>query len=353
MNTDIPGELKECLNYKKTDSKIVQCGTCSHFCSIKEGCAGICGIRKNIKGKLYLLTYGKAIALHIDPIEKKPLFHFLTGTYAYSFGTLGCNFRCDNCQNYDISQMFGYKRKLKEYEKFDWGHDAPPEEIVKEAIKTNCKSIAYTYNEPAIFLEYALDTMKIAKEKGLKNVWVSNGYMSREALDSILPWLDAINVDIKSYDDDFYLTNCGAHVKPVLENCKYLAEKAVWLEIATLIIPGLSDNEKMLEKIARFINKELGDFVPWHVSAFSGAISWKLQHLEDTPDKTIRMAYDIGRKEGLKYVYAGNVRDSDLESTKCSGCGKIFIKRAAYEVSECARNGKCEYCGKKIEGVFS
>lgn len=344
--------MKECLNYKKIDAGIVHCQNCSHFCKIKDGHVGTCGVRKNIGGILYLLVYGKAIALHIDPIEKKPLFHFLPGSYAYSFGTLGCNFRCDNCQNYDISQMFGYKGRVGEYQKFDWGYEMSPEEIVKEAIKTNCKSIAYTYNEPTVFLEYALDTMKIAKEKGLKNVWVSNGYMSREALDSILPWLDAINVDIKSFDDKFYKANCGAHVKPVLENCKYLVEKGVWLEITTLVIPTLSDDEKMLENVARFIKKELGDFVPWHVSAFSGTISWKLQHLDDTPTKTIRMAHDIGHKAGLKYVYAGNVWDESLESTKCPGCGKDFINRIAYEVGVCSRNEACRHCGRKIEGVF-
>jgi pyruvate formate lyase activating enzyme len=227
-----------------------------------------------------------------------------------------------------------------------------PEEIVEEAIKCNCKSIAYTYNEPTIFVEYALDTMKKAREKGLKNVWVSNGYMSRQTLDTILPWLDAINVDIKSYDDGFYQSNCGAHVKPVLDNCKYLAEKGVWLEITTLVIPSLSDDENMLKKIAQFIKRELGNFVPWHVSAFSGAISWKLQHLDDTPDDIIRRAHDIGHKEGLKYVYAGNIWDSELESTKCPYCGNNFIDRIAYEVNACNRSGKCRECGKKIEGVF-
>jgi pyruvate formate lyase activating enzyme len=344
--------MKECLNYKKLDKGIIQCQTCSHFCKIKDGNVGICGIRENIGGKLYLLTYGKAIAIHVDPIEKKPFFHFLPGTFAYSFGTLGCNFRCDNCQNYDISQMLGYKGKVNEYQKFDWGDDMAPEEIVEEAIKCNCRSIAYTYNEPTIFVEYALDTMKKAREKGLKNVWVSNGYMTRETLDAILPWLDAINVDIKSYDDGFYQSNCGAHVKPVLDNCKYLVEKGVWLEITTLIIPTLSDDENMLKKIAQFIKTELGDFIPWHVSAFSGAVSWKLQHLDDTPDDTIRKAHDIGHKEGLKYVYAGNIWDSELESTKCSNCGNNFIDRIAYEVSSCNRSGKCRECGKKIEGVF-
>jgi len=176
--------------------------------------------------------------------------------------------------------------------------------------------------------------------------------MTRETLDAILPWLDAINVDIKSYDDGFYQSNCGAHVKPVLDNCKYLVEKGVWLEITTLIIPTLSDDENMLKKIAQFIKTELGDFIPWHVSAFSGAVSWKLQHLDDTPDDTIRKAHDIGHKEGLKYVYAGNIWDSELESTKCSNCGNNFIDRIAYEVSSCNRSGKCRECGKKIEGVF-
>lgn len=345
--------MKECLNYKRINSSIVQCRTCSHFCKIKNGRVGICGVRKNIGGKLFLLAYGKAIALHIDPIEKKPLFHFLPGTSAYSLGTLGCNFRCDNCQNYDISQMFGYKRKVEEYKKFDWGYEISPGEIAEEAVKNGCKSIAYTYNEPTIFLEYALDTMKIAKERSLKNVWVSNGFMSLETLDLILPWLDAINVDIKSFDDNFYRTNCGARLKPVLENCKYLVKKGVWLEITTLVIPGLSDDEKMLSQIARFIRKELGDFVPWHVSAFSAAISWKLQHIKDTPEKTVQRAYEIGRREGLKYVYAGNVRDADLESTKCPDCGNIFVKRMAYEISEYNEGGKCRHCGRKIEGVFN
>lgn len=353
LNTDIFGGSKECLNYKKIDSENIQCRTCSHFCKIKNGHTGICGTRINKGGKLSFVNYGKVLAFHIDPIEKMPFFHFFPGSYVYSFGTLGCNFRCSNCQNYDISQMFGYKSKTEEYEKFDWGYEMPPEEIVKEAIKNNCKSIAYTYNEPTIFLEYALETMKLAKEKGLKNVWVSNGYMSREALDLILPWLDAINVDIKSFDDSFYKINCGASVKPVLENCKYLVEKGVWLEITTLVIPGLSDGEKMLTAIARFIKKELGDFIPWHFFIFSGALSWKLQHIENTPVKTIKTAYEIGRNEGLKYVYAGDIWESDMESTKCPDCNKNFLERFAYRAGIYNTSGKCENCGNKIEGVFA
>lgn len=299
--------MKECYLYKKLDSQVVECQTCSHFCKIKEGEIGICGIRQDIEGKLYLLAYGRAAALNIDPIEKKPLYHFLPGSFAYSFGTLGCNFRCANCQNYDISQMYGLKKKVNEYQRLNWGQEISPAEIVRGAKENKCQSIAYTYNEPTIFLEYALDTMKLAKKEGLKNVWVSNGYMSNQTLDLIIPYLDAINVDIKSFDDEFYKTICGARLQPVLENCKRLVKEKVWLEITTLIIPTLSDDENMLRQIARFIKNELGDFVPWHVSAFSGLISWKLQDLPDTPFEKVKRAHQIGREEGLKNVYMGNV----------------------------------------------
>lgn len=343
--------MKECVNYQKTGDKI-ECQACSHFCKIPEGKTGICGIRQNKGGKLYLLAYGKAAAIHVDPIEKKPLFHFLPGSRSYSFGTLGCNFRCANCQNFDISQMFELKGKVQEYSKLNWGIDLPPEEIVREALEDKCQSIAYTYTEPTVFLEYCLDTMKLAREKGLKNVWVSNGFMSQKTLDVIAPYLDAINVDIKSFDDEFYKSNCGAGLNPVLENCKRLVKEKIWLEITTLIIPTLSDDEKMLKKIAQFIKNELGAFVPWHVSAFSGSISWKLQHLPDTPAATVKKAYAIGKKEGLKYVYAGNIWEDDVENTRCPGCGKVAIKRVGYSVERRDKNGKCPDCGKTLDGVF-
>lgn len=343
--------MNECLNYKKIDYQTLQCQTCSHFCKIKEGRVGICGIRQNLKGKLYLLAYGKAIASHVDPVEKKPLFHFLPGSSAYSVGTIGCNFRCGNCQNYDISQMFGFKGKVKEYDKFSWGYDLPPEKIVGEALKNKCQSIAYTYNEPTVWTEYALDTMKLARKKGLKNIWVSNGFMSNDTLGVIIPYLDAINVDIKSFDDEFYRSNCGARVNPVLENCKRLVREKVWTEITTLIIPTMSDDEKMLRKIARFIKKEMGDFVPWHLSAFSGAISWKLRHIPDTSISAVKNAVAIGKKEGLKYVYGGNVPDSGLENTYCPKCGRPLIERIGYEITVYNGTGKCE-CGEKIQGIF-
>lgn len=345
--------MKECINYQQLESNTVQCQTCSHRCKIKQGQVGICGIRQNRNGKLYLLTYGKAIATHIDPIEKKPLFHFYPGSSAYSFGTFGCNFRCGNCQNYDISQMFELKGKVDKYPHLNLGQKLSPEEIVREAQKNNCISIAYTYNEPTIFLEYALETMKLARKKGLKNVWVSNGFMTNKTLDLIIPYLDAINIDIKSFDDKFYLINCGSRLQPVLTNCKRLArEKNVWLEITTLIIPTLSDNLDMIKKIAQFIKNELGDIVPWHISAFSGTISWKLKDIPSTPLETIKKVYKIGKDIGLKYVYGGNVDDTELENTYCPKCESIVIERVGYFTTRYDIDGKCPACDEKIEGVL-
>jgi len=345
-------QQKECLNYQKLDPQTVQCRACSHFCKIKDGRVGVCGVRQNKSGKLYSLVYGKAVAAHIDPIEKKPLYHFLPGSTAYSFGTFGCNFRGGNCQNYDISQILGLKSRVEKYDQIDWGLDLPPEKIVAEAVANGCPSIAYTYNEPTVFLEYALGTMKLARRRGVKNVWVSNGFMSPETLNLITPQLDAINVDIKSCDDKFYQSNCGARLQPVLDNCQSLVKAGVWLEITTLVIPTLSDDLAMLRQVAKFIKERLGDFVPWHISAFSGAISWKLQHLTDTPLETICQAYQIGKEVGLKYVYAGNIPDRPMETTFCPQCQRAVIERSGYIVRRYDKNGKCSQCGTKIEGKF-
>ncbi|MEW5907707.1 MAG: AmmeMemoRadiSam system radical SAM enzyme [Patescibacteria group bacterium] len=344
--------MKECYLYKKINEQTLQCQTCSHFCKIQKNRTGICGVRQNIGGKLYALNYSKAMAVNVDPVEKKPLFHFLPGTLSYSLATIGCNFRCANCQNYDISQMYGAKGKVEKYKKIYWGADLAPEKIVEEAIKNKCPSISYTYTEPTIFLEYALDTMKIAKEKGLKNVWVSNGFMSDKTIDMIAPYLDAINVDIKSFDDEFYKSICGARLEPVLNNCKRFVKEKIWLEITTLIIPTLSDDEKMLRNIAKFIKNNLGDFIPWHISAFSGIISWKLQHLADTSIEIIKKTYQIGKEEELKYVYSGNVLEQGMEDTFCPFCKKPIIKRIGYYVVRQDKKGECSHCGKKLDGVF-
>ncbi len=345
--------MKECLNYKIIDSETLECHNCNHFCRIKEGKVGICGIRQNRGGKLYLLTYGKAVAANIDPIEKKPLFHFLPGSLAYSFGTLGCNFRCSNCQNYAISQMFGEKGKVKEYSKLNWGLDFSPAKIVEEAKQNDCSSIAATYNEPTVFMEYSLEVMKIAKKEKIYNIWVSNGFMSSETLDIILPYLDAVNIDIKSFQASFYKRYCGAKLTPVLENCKKLAkQKNVWLEVTTLLIPNLSDDLKMLREIARFIKKELGASVPWHLSAFSGEISWKLKNFPPTPLEKIRKAYEIGKEEGLNYVYGGNIEGENIENTYCPKCGTLLVERNEYWATSLMKNDRCPRCGAKIAGVF-
>ena len=241
---------------------------------------------------------------------------------------------------------------MQEYQDLPWGVDITPKQIVQEAKTLKCQSISYTYNEPTIFLEFALDTMKLAKKSGLKNVWVTNGFMSKETLAAVMPYIDAMNVDIKSFDDEFYQKNCGAHVQPILDNCIALAQGKIWLEITTLVIPTLSDDKNMLVKIARFIKDKLGDFVPWHLSAFSGDISWKLSHVPDTPLEAIKAAYDIGKTAGLKYVYSGNVWEKNSESTYCPKCGKLFIERMGYNISRYDNTGACRNCGTRINGIF-
>ncbi|TAK95852.1 AmmeMemoRadiSam system radical SAM enzyme [Patescibacteria group bacterium] len=345
--------MQECINYKQLGAKNVQCLTCAHYCQIKPDQVGVCGVRQNVGGKLFLLTYGKAAAAHVDPIEKKPLFHFLPGSTVYSFGTVGCNFCCGNCQNHDISQMFGWKGQAKEYAGVEWGYPLSPEEIVEEALAHECPSIAYTYNEPTISLEYMLDTMKLAKQKGLRNVWVSNGFMSPETIELIVPFLDAINIDIKSFEDKFYRQQCGGKVTRVLENCQQLVQRGIWLEVTTLVIPTLSDQLGMLEQIATFIKEKLGTGVPWHVSAFSGCISWKLKDLPDTPTELVERVHQAGKRAGLQYVYAGNVQRPDLESTYCPQCGEVVIERVGYQVTRYDRSGCCANCGCRIAGVFA
>lgn len=339
--------MKESYLYKQLENKKVQCNTCAHKCFILPEKFGICGVRKNIDGKLYALNYGKAISESIDPIEKKPLFHFLPGTHSLSIATVGCNLRCGNCQNWQISQLVKTDKSFLEM-----GENSSPEEIVNHAEKNKCPGISYTYTEPTIFLEYALDAMKLAKEKNIKNVWITNGFMSKETLDLILPHLDATNVDLKSFDNEFYKTHCGAKVRPVLENLEKIKKAGIWLEVTTLIIPTLTDDKKMLEKIAKFIFNKLGSETPWHISAFSGAISYKMQDLPDTPIEKIYQAYDIGKKAGLKYVYTGNVLDSTKENTYCPNCGELVIRRIGFTIERFDKEGKCRKCGENLDLIL-
>ena len=337
--------MKKALLWKKLDKNNVKCAVCAHGCLILPDRRGVCGVRKNEKGVLYSLVYNKAAAVNIDPIEKKPFFHFLPGSSALSFGTPGCNFRCLNCQNWDLSQGPKLAEPI-------FSTDITPQELVKQALENNCASIAYTYSEPTIFIEYALDTMKLARKKGLKNVWVSNGFMTPESFELINGFIDANNIDIKSFDEKFYQENCGARLAPVLETCKLMKKNNIWLEITTLIIPTLSDSPEMLEKIAMFIKTELGAETPWHVSAFSPEISWRLGHLQPTSVEILRQARVIGLKAGLKYVYIGNVPGEKGENTYCSKCGKLAIARVNYHIERKDKKGKCARCGTNLDLIL-
>lgn len=336
--------MKEVYLYKKLGDKKVQCQNCAHYCIIEDEKRGKCGVKENKEGKLYSLVYGKSCALNIDPIEKKPFFHFMPGSRSLSLATVGCNFKCSSCQNYNISQMPQETGQV-------FGEDLPPEKIVEIALQNNLPSISYTYTEPTVFSEYALDTMKLARKKGLKNNWVSNGFWSKELFDLISPYLDAANIDLKSFDDDFYIKYCGGKLKPVLDTLERLKDKKIWLEVTTLIIPTLNDKEEIFENIADFIKNKLGQETPWHISQFSGAISWKLQDLPDTPIKTLKKAWEIGKKTGLKYVYIGNIPGLDSEDTYCPKCGAKIIDRTGYLTVRYDKKGKCSECGENLNIV--
>jgi pyruvate formate lyase activating enzyme len=336
--------MKEALLYKKLSENKVRCDLCNHHCVIKEGERGICGVRENKEGALYTLVYGKAIANHIDPIEKKPFFHFLPGSLSYSIATVGCNFTCLHCQNAEISQY------PKEHNGEIVGFDLSPEQIVKEAKENGCKSISYTYTEPTIFFEYALDTMKLAKEEGMKNTFITNGFMSKEAIDMMQPYLDAANIDLKSYSEKFYRTVCGGRLKPVLENIEYMKKKNIWVEVTTLVIPDMNDDPMQIISIAQFI-KNIDPGIPWHISRFYPA--YKLQEVPPTPAKTLINIRQMGLQVGLRYVYLGNVPgEGDGENTYCYNCHKLLIKREGFSVFENhIKDGKCPFCGAKIDIV--
>ena len=280
--------------YKKEKDK-VRCLACSHKCLISGGKTGICGVRKNIENKLYLLVYGKVAAMNVDPIEKKPLYHFLPGTSSFSIGTVGCNLKCDFCQNFEISQA---SRQIRIF-----GKNISPKEIVKRAMQAKCKSISYTYNEPAIFIEFVKDIAKIAKEKKLKNILVTNGYLSKECFDYIKNYVDAMNIDLKSFSEKFYTKYCGGKLKPVLETIKMAHNAGIHVELTTLVISALNDSEEEFEKIAKFI-ASVDKNIPWHISRFFPM--YKMQNKEITPLETLRRAKKIGEKY-LNYVYIGNV----------------------------------------------
>lgn len=336
--------MKQAMFQETKEAKKVQCSLCSHRCLILPGKRGICAVRENRDGVLYTLVYDKVIARHVDPIEKKPLFHFLPGSLSYSIATAGCNFRCKHCQNADISQLphdFGGMMP---------GEEVSPSAIVDAARENRCKSISYTYTEPTIFFELAYDTARLAAEAGLKNVFVSNGYITPEALTVIKPYLHAANIDLKGYNDDFYKKICGARLQPVLDSIRLYREFGIWIEITTLVIPGHNDSDDELKGIAEFI-KSVGEDIPWHVSRFHP--TYKLTDQPVTPLDTLKRARRIGFDAGLRSVYEGNI-PGEGEDTVCWSCKKTLIKRIGFSIREnLIKGGCCDSCGAKIDGVWS
>lgn len=335
--------IREALLYEKLTDSRVQCALCAHRCKINAGRRGLCGVRENKDGILYSLVFGTLIAEQVDPIEKKPFFHVHPASRSYSIATVGCNFSCDFCQNHEISQMPRSTLMIM-------GEDTAPATIVERAKNSHCKTIAYTYTEPTVYLETALETAKIACRDGLQNVFVTNGFMTPEAVDVIAPYLAAANVDLKSFRDEFYKKQCGARLKPVLDSLKKMKERGIWLEITTLLIPGLNDSTEELKDIAAFI-LSLGAETPWHISRFHP--QFKRLETPSTPIDSVHRACLIGKEAGLKYVYSGNVPGDEGENTVCSNCKKLVIKRHGFRIIDNFLSGPaCSHCGQKLEGLF-
>ncbi len=340
------------LLFEKKKNNLVRCTACNNYCTIKDGDSGTCGVRKNINGELFLLVYGQAAAANVDPMEKKPLFHFMPGQPIFSIGTLGCNFACEFCQNWDISQA---TRKLKGekqnilHELGEYGYKLSPEEIIAFCKANKIKAVAFTYNEPVIFFEYALDTMKLAKKEGIKTVFVSNGFESKEALEILKDYLDAINIDLKSFNEDFYKKVCHGRLQPVLDDIKKCHELGIWTEVTTLFIPGENDTDEEMHKIVDFISG-IDKNMPWHVSAFHP--DYKMRDKDSTPHDTLIRAYEIGKKK-LNHVYIGNVSDQKRSATYCPECNEVLIERLGYRthVMEMEKN-KCKKCKTVVAGVF-
>ena len=336
--------MHEAVLWSAMEDGRVQCHLCAHRCVIAQGQTGRCYVRYNEAGTLHTLVYDRLCATHADPIEKKPLFHFQPGTRSFSIATCGCNFQCDFCQNWQISQSPGQGHIN--------GQKITPEQVVEAAVRSNCTSIAYTYTEPTIFMELAADCARLARQRGLRNVFVSNGYMTREAIDFAREWLDAINVDLKAFDDDDYRRLCKARLEPVMETIVRIArETDIWLEVTTLVISGQNDSEDELTRLAQFLVKEAGSHVPWHITRFYP--QYGMHNSMPTSLESLERAYEIGKKAGLHYVYLGNIPGSHAESTRCHGCNTVLIERVGYSIgtNRIALN-RCPDCGTHVSGVW-
>jgi pyruvate formate lyase activating enzyme len=329
---------KEAMLYERLDDRRVHCFLCAHNCKIADSKLGVCAVRQNIEGTLYTHVYARTIAANIDPIEKKPLYHFLPGSTSFSIATMGCNFQCGFCQNWQISQAPRVEGSAPT------GRELPPEQVVKQAKEYGCLSISYTYTEPTIFFEYAYDCSMLAAEAGLRNVFVT----TRQALDAIQPYLDAANVDLKSFNEEYYKRVCKARLQPVLDSITYMKQIGIWVEVTTLVVPGENDSVEDLTQIARFI-AGLDRDIPWHISRFRP--DYEFGDRDATPIETLRRAREIGRSEGLHHVYLGNVTEGS--DTSCPECGETVVKRAYMGVENSrTRDGACPSCGARIGGVW-
>ena len=333
----------EGILYERNPDSSTKCRLCAHYCTIKTGKRGICRVRENRAGTLYSLVYGKLVARNVDPIEKKPLYHFEPGTLSYSIATAGCNMSCSHCQNYQISLLAPGADPIP-------GHKSTPGEVVSDAIRTGCSSIAYTYTEPTIFTEFARDCAVQASGEGLSNVFVTNGYMSEESAVLASEFLDAANIDLKAATDEHYRKICGARLQPVLDTIRTLHEAGVWIEVTTLVIPGYNDDSASLEFITAFI-ASVDPGIPWHISRFFP--TYKLQDAPPTPIDTLERAGRIGEEAGLKHVYMGNVPGTSDE-TRCSSCASVLIRRAGFGVKELniTEDGHCKSCREPFDGVM-
>jgi pyruvate formate lyase activating enzyme len=336
--------LRQARLYEKAARQAVICNLCAHRCYVPAGRVGICKVRENHGGILYTRVYDRVIAQNVDPIEKKPLFHFLPASRSYSIATVGCNFHCRFCQNWQISQLPREARDIA-------GEETTPHDIVQLALRSRCETIAYTYTEPTIFFELAYDTAQLAVRHGLNNIFVSNGYMTAEAFKSIRPYLHAANIDLKGFDDKRYRRICGARLQPVLDSIRLMKESGIWLEVTTLVVPGHNDSPEELRDIARFL-KNLDAEIPWHLSAFFPA--YRMLEAPPTPRETLLRAWRSGREAGLRYVYCGNLYDRAHEDTNCYQCGETVIRRSGFYVAHNGLDrGRCPSCHTAVNGVWS
>ncbi|MGE4554390.1 MAG: AmmeMemoRadiSam system radical SAM enzyme [Desulfovibrionaceae bacterium] len=336
--------MHEASLYQRLDQNRVQCRLCSHFCRIEDNETGKCGVRKNEGGVLHTLVYDRVAAVNLDPVEKKPLYHFLPGTFTFSFGAMGCNLGCAFCQNDTLSQPPRQGRRVA-------GQHATPEQLVEAARMRGAQSVSYTYSEPTVFFELVRDTADLAHAAGLKNILVSNGFMSPQCLEELRGRIDAANIDLKAFTEDFYRDLCQARLEPVLHNLKAIKQMGWWLEVTTLVIPGRNDSDEELGHIAAFVANELGADTPWHISRFHPC--YRLTDAPPTPAATLERAHAVGKAAGLQFVYVGNAPGHPANNTYCPVCGKLVLGRAGFRVDPEARlDGVCPHCGHRLAGVW-